>query len=148
MIVFKKPGVLPAILTVLMLVLQVSATQTLTASAGSAQPISNSYNFVDGSVVSDEECISNVSANFSTNARSVEAISDKGLSNVVLRFIDGAEQKFEINDGSDKYSLTFSGTGDNAGKELQGVWIKSGCFKSGDGSGYGEYIEYVTQEQP
>ena len=145
---FEKIGVLPAILSVLMLGLQVSATQSVSASAGSARPILNSYTFVDGSIASDEECISNVSANFSTDLRSVEAISDKGLSNVVLQFIDGAEQKFEITDGADQYSLTFSGTGENAGKQLQGVWIKSGCFKSGDGSGYGEYIEYVTQEQP
>ena len=71
---------------------------------------------------------------------SVEAISDKGLSNVVLKISDGSEQKFEIKDGEDKYSLTFSGTGSNDGKTLVGVWIKSGCEKSGDGSGYGNYI--------
>ena len=70
-----------------MLGLQVSATQSISASAGSARPILNSSTFVDGSIASDEECISNVSANFSTNVRSVEAISDKGLSNVVLHFM-------------------------------------------------------------
>lgn len=88
----------------------------------------------------DSECVSNIDANFSSDLLSVEALSDKGLSNVVLQFSDGSEQKFEINDGADKYSLTFSGTGSNEGKTLTGVWIKSGCEKSGDGSGYGLYI--------
>ncbi len=85
-------------------------------------------------------CVSNVEADFSTDGLSVTAISDKSLSNVVLQFADGSEQKFEINkDG--EYSLDFSGTGLNDGKIITGVWIKSGCEKSGDGPGYGEFIE-------
>ena len=85
------------------------------------------------------ECISNVEADFSTDGLSVTAISDKGLSNVVLQFADGSEQKFEINkDG--EYSIDLIGTGSNEGKTITGVWIKSGCEQSGDGSGYGEYI--------
>lgn len=85
-------------------------------------------------------CVSNIEAEFSTSLLSVLAISDKGLSNVVLHFVDGVEQKFEINSGTDLYSQELSGTGANAGKLLQGIWIKSGCEKSGDGSGYGLYI--------
>ena len=86
------------------------------------------------------ECVSNVDADFANDGMSVTAISDKGLSNVVLQFADGSEQKFEI--GKDgQYSLDFSGTGSNEGKTITGVWIKSGCEQSGDGPGYGEYID-------
>jgi hypothetical protein len=76
----------------------------------------------------------------STTTTSVYVTSTKDLSNVVLEFADGSEpQKFE---GLSGYTGTFSGPGDNAGKEIVGVWIKSGCNKSNDGPGYGEYIAY------
>ena len=71
------------------------------------------------------------------NARSITANSTKNLSNVVLLFADGAQQKF---DGLTGYSKTFSGTGTNAGKTVVGVWIKSGSNKSDDGPGYGVFM--------
>jgi hypothetical protein len=68
---------------------------------------------------------------------SVYVTSTKDLSNVVLHFEDGTHQKF---DGLTGYTGTFSGTGENAGKVIIGVWIKSGTYLSGDGPGYGEYL--------
>jgi hypothetical protein len=67
----------------------------------------------------------------------VYVTSTKDLSNVVLEFADGVHQKF---DGLSGYTGTFQGTGDNEGKEIVGVWIKSGCNHSGDGPGYGERV--------
>lgn len=78
-----------------------------------------------------------VSATFDNAARTVTANSTKALSNVVLKFADGAEQKF---DGLSAYSGTFAGTGAQAGKAILGVWIKSGDNASGDGPGFGSYI--------
>ena len=77
-----------------------------------------------------------ISAIFNSDT-SVTANSTKALSNVVLLFDDCSVQKF---DSLSDYSLTFSGTGENAGKTVVGVWIKSGNNKSGDGSGYGTYV--------
>jgi len=74
----------------------------------------------------------------STDTTSVYVTSTKDLSNVVLRFEDDMHQKFE---GLSGYTGTFSGTGENAGKVVIGVWIKSGSYTSGDGPGYGEYLE-------
>jgi len=68
----------------------------------------------------------------------VHVTSTKDLSNVVLHFKDGVHQKF---DGLTGYTGNFSGTGENAGKVIIGVWIKSGSYLSGDGPGYGEYLE-------
>lgn len=68
----------------------------------------------------------------------VYVTSSKDLSNVVLEFADGSQQKFDDLSG---YSGTFQGTGENAGKEVTTVWIKSGCNKSNDGPGYGERID-------
>ena len=73
----------------------------------------------------------------STGSTSVYVTSTKDLSNVVLHFEDGTHQKFE---GLSGYSGTFAGTGEHAGKTVIGVWIKSGCYTSGDGPGYGEYV--------
>jgi Flp pilus assembly protein TadG len=75
--------------------------------------------------------------NSSGNVNSVYVTSTKDLSNVVLEFEDGSHQKFE---GLSSYSGTFSGTGEHAEKEIVGVWVKSGCYQSKDGSGYGEYL--------
>lgn len=71
-------------------------------------------------------------------SKSVYVTSSKDLSNVVLEFADGQHQKFE---GLHGYTGTFQGTGVHAGKEVVGVWIKSGCNESGDGPGYGERID-------
>lgn len=83
-------------------------------------------------------CVPVVSATFGTNQQTVTAFSSKDLSNVVLAFLDGAREKFDSLSG---YAQTFSGTGTNAGKQIVGLWIKSGCNASGDGSGYGEYVD-------
>jgi len=69
---------------------------------------------------------------------SITIISCKDLSNVVLEFEDGTRQKF---DGLSGQSATFSGTGDNAGKTVTGVWVKAGSNHSGDGPGYGERFD-------
>ncbi len=78
-----------------------------------------------------------VSASFNNLTRRVTATSTKDLSNVVLKFADGSQQKF---DGLSGYTRTFAGTGANAGKAIVGVWIKSGSNFSGDGSGYGTFV--------
>jgi hypothetical protein len=71
-------------------------------------------------------------------SESVYVTSSKDLSNVVLEFADENHQKFE---GLHGYTGTFKGTGEHEGKEVVGVWIKSGCNSSDDGSGYGERID-------
>jgi len=85
----------------------------------------------------NSNCMPVVSASFSADDLSVTATSTKDLSNVVLEFCDETTQKFNCVNGKSK---TFSGTGSNAGKLIQGVWIKSGCNSSNDGPGYGEYV--------
>ena len=82
-------------------------------------------------------------ATFSSDNLSVTAHSDKDLSNVVLDFGDGVHQKFETYDGKpmEGYEVTLSGTGKYKGLEIQGVWIKAGSNASGDGPGYGEYVD-------
>jgi Flp pilus assembly protein TadG len=75
----------------------------------------------------------------SNSFNSVYVTSSKDLSNVVLLFYDGSTQKFE---GLHGYTATFQGTGEQEGKEVHGCWIKSGCNASGDGPGYGEFIEF------
>ncbi|MEX1190504.1 MAG: hypothetical protein WEA99_00930 [Brumimicrobium sp.] len=86
----------------------------------------------------DENCMPQVGASFTNDHHSVTATSTKDLSNVVLKFSDGTTQKFENLSGS---SITLSGTGANSGKCITGVWVKSGCNQSGDGPGYGEWVE-------
>ncbi len=82
---------------------------------------------------------SNVTATF-TSTTNVTATSTKDLSNVVLKFADGTEQKFDSLTG---YSQTFAGTGANTGKEIVGIWIKSGDNASGDGPGFGSYFARI-----
>jgi len=68
---------------------------------------------------------------------SVTVYSAKDLSNVVLKFEDGTEQKFDnLSTGT---SATFTGSDANDGKTIVGVWIKSGNNQSGDGPGKGHY---------
>lgn len=69
---------------------------------------------------------------------SIDVVSTKDLSNVVLEFEDGVHQKF---DGLSGYTGTFAGTGSNAGKFITNCWIKSGDNQSGEGPGYGERFE-------
>ena len=71
------------------------------------------------------------------NGLSVTAYSAQDLSNVVLQFEDGSEQKFdELEIGP---SGTFSGDGDYAGKTIIACWVKSGDNAGGDGPGKGQY---------
>jgi hypothetical protein len=83
----------------------------------------------------DAKCKPQISVVFTRT--SVEVTSSKDLSNVVLKFCDGCEKKF---DGLCGRTGTFMGTGTYAGKTIAGAWIKSGCNKSGDGPGYGEWF--------
>ena len=72
----------------------------------------------------------------------VYVTSTKALSNVVLEFADGSHQKFEdFNEQVVGNAAAFYGTGEHAGKEIVGVWIKSGQNDSGDGPGYGERVD-------
>ena len=79
----------------------------------------------------------------SISQNQVYVTSSRDLSNVVLEFADGSHQKF---DGLSGYSGTFQGTGEHAGKEVVGVWIKSGCNHSSDGPGYGERIDNLNDD--
>lgn len=85
----------------------------------------------------EENCMPRVGASFSNNHQTVTATSTLDLSNVVLKFSDETTQKF---DGLSGNSIVLSGTADNEGKCIIGVWIKSGCNQSGDGPGYGKWI--------
>ena len=69
---------------------------------------------------------------------SVDITSTKDLSNVVLGFDRGPHQKFE---GLTGLSGTFSGTGLNAKRDIEKVWVKSGSNKGGGGPGYGELFK-------
>ena len=91
----------------------------------------------------EPNCMPVVSAEFSEDALSVTANSDKDLSNVVLKYYDETTQKFE---GLNQKSQSFEGTGNNADKCIVGVWIKSGCNQSGDGPGYGEWVPNPNYE--
>ena len=104
--------------------------------------------FVNRLVEEEEEdesanCEPTVGATFSNDTKSVTATSDKDLSNVVLKFSDHTTQKF---DGLSGLSQTFSGTGQHDQKCIVGIWIKSGCNLSGDGPGYGEFIQNLDYD--
>jgi large repetitive protein len=105
-------------------------------SAGVAVGVREVHRLI-ASIDNTESCLPVVGAVFSNNNRSVTASSTKDLSNVVLRFHDNTTQKFE---GLSGLSSTFQGTGANQDKCIVGVWIKSGCNKSNDGPGFGEWV--------
>jgi hypothetical protein len=88
-------------------------------------------------VTPPDNCLPTVGATFSSDNKTVNVTSSKDLSNVVMKFHDGAVQKIE---GLSGKTAAFSGTGSNAGKCIAGVWIKSGCNQSNDGPGYGEWV--------
>ncbi len=73
--------------------------------------------------------------------RSVSVQSTLDLSNVVLRYANGATQKF---DGLAGQSGTFAGTGSNAGQVVYRVWVKSGDNLSGQGPDYGEPFDFSS----
>jgi hypothetical protein len=83
------------------------------------------------------DCKPTVSALFATDSKKVTVSSTKDLINVVLKYHDGQEQKFDNLSGLSK---VFKGTGVNTGKCIVGVWIKSGCNQSNDGPNYGEWV--------
>ncbi|MTI37934.1 hypothetical protein, partial [Fulvivirga lutimaris] len=85
---------------------------------------------------SDDNCEAEVSAVFGEDNLSVTANSTKDLSNVVLKFCDETTEKIEELTGS---SQTFTSE-----IFIVGIWIKSGCNQSDDGSGFGEYIENLN----
>ena len=87
----------------------------------------------------EEDCIPEwIEVTFQNDDTEVFVECEKELSNIVLKFEDFYIQKFE--DLGSVYSGTWSGTGENAGKKLRGVWVKSGCNASGDGPGFGEWF--------
>ena len=93
---------------------------------------------LDSTTVSAEAiAVGAVSTSNAVYDNAVYVTSSKDLSNVVLEFADGEHQKFEPISG---YTGTFQGTGEHEGKEVVGVWIKSGCNHSDDGAGYGERV--------
>jgi len=78
---------------------------------------------------------------------SVEVISTKEISNVVMLFCNMTVQKVEEEDldqdfVDDRWTATVSGSGDFEGLAIMSVWVKSGSFRSGDGSGYGGMIAF------
>ncbi|MBT8131314.1 MAG: hypothetical protein KJO35_03525 [Gammaproteobacteria bacterium] len=83
-------------------------------------------------------CWPEVNADFDSDGFSVSVESSKDLSNVVLLFADGTTERISWLEGNE---LTLAGGGVHLGKMLTGVWVKSGCNHSGDGPGYGEFIE-------
>lgn len=60
----------------------------------------------------------------------------------MLLYCDGARQKYDNLTG---FVGTYSGFGENSGKLIQGIWIKSGCNNSGYGPGYGQYVANPDQ---
>lgn len=84
-----------------------------------------------------EVCDAEVSVNF-LNCASVDISSCKDLSNVVLVYTDCEWEKF---DGLTSTAGSFSGTGTNAGKNISHVYVKSGCYKSGEGPGFGRRFD-------
>ncbi len=103
----------------------------------------------EGIVVEGENqakgCVPHVTVTFNGDGTSAFIESTKDLSNVVLEFADGSHYKFDnLNQG---LSGTFEGLGEHAGKQITGVWVKSGCNKSGDGSGYGERFDSPISQQ-
>lgn len=70
---------------------------------------------------------------------SVDIVSTKDLSNVVLEFFNGNKYKF---DGLTGKTGTFQGTGSNNGQLIKKCWVKSGTNASSDGPGYGEKFDF------
>ncbi|MBW3657199.1 MAG: hypothetical protein KY457_01070, partial [Actinobacteria bacterium] len=90
----------------------------------------------DADRASADQAVAEIDVVFSCTEVSVT--STKDLSNVVLVFEDGSTQKL---DGLSGQKGTFSGTGQNAGKTITTVYVKSGSNASGEGPGYGERFD-------
>jgi hypothetical protein len=87
-------------------------------------------------------CDALMSVTFLTGNSCVEVTSCKALSNVVVRTQNGAEVKF---DNLSAFSQSFCSPD---GSPIIRVWVKSGCFQSGDGSGYGRRFDKPTNCSP
>lgn len=62
----------------------------------------------------------------------VEVTSSKDISNVVVRYADGTTERFEKLSGR-TWSVDLD-------QPIDGLWVKSGDNKSGDGPGYGQWF--------
>lgn len=69
---------------------------------------------------------------------SVKVTSTKTISSVRLQFSGGATQNVTGLSGT---TVTVAGTGSNANKRIDVVWVKSGTNESNNPSGYGERFE-------
>lgn len=93
-----------------------------------------------------EPSLPQITVTFQSN--DVYVTSTKDISNIVLEFSDGTQQRFEdMSDGTT--TGTFRGSGANYNKRINKVWVKSGINDSGEGPGYGERFEddYATIKQ-
>lgn len=104
---------------------------------GYGEWVANPQNTTDCSS-EEEDCKPSVQATFGSDMKSVTVTSTKDLINVVLKYYDGQEQKFDNLSGK---SRTLVGSGINKAKCIVGVWIRSGCNQSNDGPEYGEYVK-------
>lgn len=71
-----------------------------------------------------------------TSCTCVEVTACKNLSNVVIRMANGVDKKFD--------NLNVGKTGNfcsPSGSPIVKVWVKAGCFQSGDGPGYGRKFD-------
>lgn len=82
-------------------------------------------------------CNSEVTVTF-YDCDSISVISCKNLSNVVLVYTDCTWEKFRNLCGN---SGDFQGEGANEGKEISHVYVKSGCYRSGEGPGFGRRFD-------
>ena len=97
---------------------------------------------VTASMGANPNSVSAITAEIGLLFTSVEVTSTKEISNVVMLFCNGDVQKVEEEDliqdfVAGRWTATVSGTGDFEGEAILSVWVKSGSFRSGDGSGYG-----------
>lgn len=83
----------------------------------------------------DSGCKSAVTVFFNGCTNSVYVTSTKDLSNVVLEMCDGTRHKY------DNLSSPTGWFASPDGKNIVRVWVKSGCYMSGDGPGYGWRVE-------
>ena len=84
-----------------------------------------------------KKCDAEMTVTFN-GCESIDVSSCKDLSNVVLAYTDGSWEKFDNLSGQ---TGSFSPTTPNMGKEISHVYIKSGCFKSGEGPGFGRRFD-------
>lgn len=79
-------------------------------------------------------CEPQITVKFLENEKQVYVTSTKDLSNVVVQYSDGSRYKYDNLSGT-------TGTFGNGIKQIEKVWVKSGCNASGEGPGYGERFE-------